>query len=249
MDEDKKTETPAEGVVQKTNDYGLFKYIESNRTISKPHVQHLIQSFENNPHLVQTRPILVNEKMEIIDGQHRLQACMALRIPVYYVVATGTDIESAQLMNALQKGWGLMDYARSYAMNGKNEYREFLRLQEEYPIASTILMLYCVGRDQNKINVKFKRGEFHMMEDRKVIEKHLGMLEDFSEVLPFWRDYNFGKAVHDIILVPGYDHERMIRKLKGLPIKRQVSRLDYIRELEDAYNKHMEADKTVRFYN
>lgn len=248
MEDDKKTETPEEGAIQQTNDYGIFKYIESNRTISKSHVQHLVQSFESNPALIKTRPILVNEKMEIIDGQHRLQACMALRIPVYYTVAKGTDVEAAQLMNALQKGWTTLDYARSYAMSGKSEYKEFLRLQEEFPIAATILMVFCVGRNENRINTKFKRGEFHMMEDRKLIEKQLGMLEDFSEMLPFWRDYNFGKAVHDIFLTPGYDHERMLKKLKGMPIKRQVSRVDYIRELEAQYNKHMEADKIARFY-
>lgn len=238
----------AEGIVQTTNDYGRFKYIESNRTISKPHVQHLIQSFEANPGLISTRPILVNENMEIIDGQHRLQACITLRLPVHYMVAEGTNVESAQLMNALQKGWGLMDYARSFAMNGKSDYREFLRLIEEYPIASTILMIYCVGKAEHKINVKFKRGEFKMMDDKKLIEKRLSMLEDFAEVLPFWRDYNFGKAIHEVFRLPGYDHEHMLRKLVHTPIKRQVTRTDYVRELESTYNRNMSQEKQLRFY-
>jgi hypothetical protein len=238
---------PAAGTVQKTTNYGLFNYIDSNRTISKPHVQHLIDSFEKNPTLVQTRPILVNENMEVIDGQHRLQACQTLHLPVYYMVAQGTDIESAQLMNALQKGWGIMDYARSYAMSGKQDYKRFLQLHEEYPIAVSLLIRFSDSGRKNRLGVRFKRGEYTLREDMNVVEAQLQMLEDFSECLPFWRDYNFGMAVYQIINIPNYNHEHMIARLTDRPIKRQASLTDYLRELETAYNNYLSAEKRIRF--
>ena len=37
-------------------------------------------------------PILVNEKMEVIDGQHRLQAQKELNLPTYYIKNKGYDL-------------------------------------------------------------------------------------------------------------------------------------------------------------
>lgn len=159
-------------IVRTTTDYGQFKYIESNRPVSKEHVQRLVTSFEKNPSLIATRPILVNENLEIIDGQHRLQACMFLRIPVHYIVAEGTDIAAAQTMNAIQRNWNIMDYARSYALAGNEHYRTFLNYIDEYPIPATTLMYYLLGKQAKFANREFRMGKFKVQDDRKFSDEN-----------------------------------------------------------------------------
>lgn len=243
-----------EGVVQKTTDYGQFKYIESNRTVNKNHVQHLIQSFENNPDLVQTRPILVNEDMEVIDGQHRLQACMALRIPVWYMIASGTNVESAQLMNALQRGWSLIDFARSYALqNGNAErsatYKSFLQLFEEYRMPVGLLVVFCEQRQRHGLNVEFKKGNLRI-KDLKQTREWLNMVEDVDEIVP--REVStrssFNHALFTVFRADGYDHERMIKKFKEKRITPQLDKMSYLREIERIYNDSLAEEKKIRLF-
>lgn len=55
-----------------TKDYSKFKHLEGNRNIVKPHLKRLKASMEKN---YLFSPILINEKHEIIDGQHRFEVC------------------------------------------------------------------------------------------------------------------------------------------------------------------------------
>lgn len=250
-DVDKKHEqlvVPDADKIHKTADYGKFSYIHSNRSISKEHIQRLINSFEKHPNLVATRPILVNEKMEVIDGQHRLQACGFLRIPVYYTVAKGTNISDAQVMNALQKGWSLLDYARSYALSGRNEYQEFLKLYEEFPLPITILIVYCQGKGTKNSTAAFKNGELQITKNRNHILELLEKLVDTSEYVDFWRTYNYGVVMLKVLQNPDYDHEHFLRKLKAVPLERAASQEDMIRNIEYHYNHKMSEDKRIRLF-
>lgn len=234
--------------VRTTTEYTQFKNLFANRNVNKKHVQRLIHSFSENPALVPTRPILVNEKMEVIDGQHRLEACRSLGLPVYYMMNSGLGVDSAQLMNALQKGWSILDYARSYAATGSNQYQQFLDLHDEYPVSLTVLMAFCVGREQSNIGNIFRRGEFRMMKDKALLRERLDMLADMGTRFNEWTNHNFCRAAHIAMRVPGYDHDRMMRKLEIYQLKRQPSRVDYLRELETAYNYHEPDDKKLRFF-
>ncbi len=250
-------EVPIEGTVLQTSDYGLFHTIESNRNVNKRHVQLLINSFENNPALVKTRPILVNEKMEVIDGQHRLQACMALRIPVCYMMATGTDVESAQLMNALQKNWSSIDFARSYALNRNNadraaKYRTFLSLFEEYKVPITVLITFCEQRQRQNNTRDFRHGDLEII-DEAVTRKWLNMAEELSELVSpeviAHNRYIFLSTLTKLFRHPNYDHERMIKKMNEKRLAHEPDRQGYLHAMENIYNAHIpvEGDR-IRFF-
>lgn len=255
--DDKKPEKLAEGVVHKTTDYGQFNYIESNRTVNKNHVQHLIKSFEENPGLVQTRPILVNQDMQVIDGQHRLQACATLRIPVYFMIASGTNVESAQLMNALQRGWSNVDFARSYALNRDDikrsaTYKTFLALFEEYKIPISLLISFCEQRTRSNATKSFRNGELKIV-DEEVTRVWLNMMEDVielvdKEILAHNR-YAFTGALFTLFNNPDYNHERMLKKLREKRLEPQFDKTGYMRALESIYNNNIKLDdKRVRFF-
>ena len=70
-------------MIVKTTDYSIFKKINGNRGISHSHVTKLTAAIARR-NLLQLFPIIVNEKMEIVDGQHRLWAAKRLKLPIYY---------------------------------------------------------------------------------------------------------------------------------------------------------------------
>lgn len=231
-----------------TSDYSMFKLIKSNRAVSNKHVQALIASFQDNPQLVATRPIIVNERMEVIDGQHRLLAVEALGWVVHYIVAPGLDIATAQLMNVLQKSWTIMDYVRSYALSGNEDYARFQAYADEYPIAWTPLAVYLSGGRAHNLSRIIRTGSFKIDPDTARVDRDLSCLADFGPFVPEWETYGFALAVWGMFQVPNYNHDRMISQLEARKPDRQPSRLMWLRELERTYNYNKTSTNQLRFF-
>ena len=109
--------------VKFTSNYSQFKKLGGNRDVGS--CKKLIKSIEKVGYI--PNPIIVNEKMEVADGQHRLQACEELGIPIAYIVIPGVTVETARNMNTGQKNWKNIDYIKSYAETG-NAYIESIRV-------------------------------------------------------------------------------------------------------------------------
>jgi ParB-like chromosome segregation protein Spo0J len=58
--------------VMETMDYNLFSKFNGNRDVKILHVNRIAKSMTEQ---FLIKPIDVNEKYEVIDGQHRLEAC------------------------------------------------------------------------------------------------------------------------------------------------------------------------------
>jgi len=116
-------------LVKSTNDYSLFKTMNSNRQVNLNHVKNLMKSMTENGVLI--NPIIVNEDFQVIDGQHRLRACTDLKLPVYYLVAKDYNIKEVHALNLNQKNWSNQDYLEAYANDGNNNYKRILRFQQE----------------------------------------------------------------------------------------------------------------------
>ena len=67
-------------VVKSTTKYKIFKKLLANREVTQTRVNNIIDSIQRVGYV--TSPIIVNEKMEIIDGQGRLEALQELNLPV-----------------------------------------------------------------------------------------------------------------------------------------------------------------------
>lgn len=233
--------------IESTTDYKQFKLIMSNREVGNRHIRELIGSFEDFPELSQAIPIIVNEKMEVIDGQHRLQVCEALGRPVYYVVVPGASIQTAQLLNSTHQPWTVMDFAYSYAKSGNWHYQKLLDLHEQYPIAISALIIYASEKRKRNMHVDFRMGEFKIADNFIRVKDKLDKLSDFSD-FPYWNSYSFSLAFHRIVNTEGYDHARMMSKMEGVKLTKQPGILDYLRLLEEVYNRHMTIQNHLRFW-
>lgn len=236
--------------VQVTKDYNQFRFIESNREPNRGHIEVLKSAFEENGNLTANQPILVNENMEIIDGQHRFTACVELGMPIYYIQTPGLTVRDARQMNILHKGWGVDDYARSYAIAGDNNYRKYLELKEDYGFGHSILLAYISNAtEKSKIFKNFREGEFTFT-DQDGARERLDRLTEVSQFVPFAGDKNFARAFLKVMTIESYDHKRMLRKLELHQnlLHRFVNVEDYQRMLEDIYNYQMQEGNRLRLF-
>lgn len=118
--------------ILKTKDYAQFKSILSNREVNKQHVKKLADSLKKK-NLLWAKPPLVNERNQVIDGQHRLEACQLAGIDFYYIQAEGLNKEDMAILNTNQKNWSALDFINFYALEGMRDYKELSKLMNKYP--------------------------------------------------------------------------------------------------------------------
>lgn len=154
--------------VQSTQDYARFKYLNGNRDLKEPNIkaiQNQVQQFG------QRIPIVVNERNEIIDGQHRLEACKRLGIPVKFIVDIGATIDHVISANIVGQKWSLMDYVNRYMSEGNSNYdrlHAFIIECKKHGISASAAMNIVS-------NGKSYKG-YHMYEDGK-IRQHGGAIK------------------------------------------------------------------------
>src|SRR5688572_7627006 len=115
-----------------TKDYSKFKIIVANREINKEHVRKLARSIKKK-NLLFVRPLIVNDRMELIDGQHRLAACEQIGETIFYIKAGGLTKDDIAVLNTAQKNWTRLDFINFFAIEGVKEFKDISRLINKYP--------------------------------------------------------------------------------------------------------------------
>lgn len=236
--------------ILKSFDYAIFKAIKGNRAVNELHVLRLIKSFKTK-YLVS--PILVNSKLEVVDGAHRLEACKRLGLPVYYVVVPYNGLEDIHLLNTYNLNWKVSDYLDAYCALGKPEYLKVREFRNQYPdfsikSAMVILTQLVRGREEGFLvhgNVKkadhtgksFESGTFKVR-DLAASYNIAAMLSDFKQ---FYNGYSrsiFVGTMLQLFKSDKYNHEEMIAKLHLQPtaLTNCVNAIQYREVLEDIYN-------------
>lgn len=85
------------GKVYITDEYDIFKKLYANRQTRKDNIKKLTASMTNNGWV--GGPIIVNENMEIVDGQNRLEGAKAANVPVEYLIKPGYGIKECIILN------------------------------------------------------------------------------------------------------------------------------------------------------
>ena len=118
--------------VRETNEYDKFKKLLGNRNVSDKRIKLLIKSIQENGFL--NSSIIVNEKMEIIDGQARFEALRRLNKPIIYCIHKGAGLKECVDLNIKQGNWTLDDYCDSYITCGNDNYIRLEKLKRELGI-------------------------------------------------------------------------------------------------------------------
>jgi hypothetical protein len=240
--------------VASTEDYTVFKTLTSNRPIIQSHVKKLAKSMKENPHLFASRPILVNENMFVIDGQHRLRAAKEVGAPVYFMVSENITVDDTRLLNTTQTNWSMIDFARSYASTGNEYYQQYLSALSKYPNLTPTIIRYVLGGGitHGETSV-FKSGAF-TIDQPEIADVYLEQMSYIQHLVPSVRiNRAIGNALLQLFDKPDvFNYDHFIEQLEsdgGAQLFRPADKLkDAMRSIEDVYNYRKYEKNRVRFY-
>lgn len=246
--------------VYQTNDYDRFSLLKGNRVVNRLHIERLKKSFKESYLLA---PILVNEKYEIIDGQHRFHAARDLDLPINFIIEPNYSLREVQLLNSNMKNWKKIDYLNAFCDLGYQEYLKMRDFMEEFPdfgiSAAEAFLTNNSGGANNKVKEKIDGKE---VSNAKLFEYGGLVIDDLSlayenaskvmQIKPYYEGYNrtiFVGAMLHLFRNKHYDHSQMIARLKSNPgmIDHRTNITQYKLLLEQIYNFRSRNKVSLRF--
>ena len=215
-----------------TNDYKLFKIVDLNRTIQTWHIEKIKKSIQKVWYL-KYNPIIVNDKYEIIDGQHRFMACVSLNLPIEYVIENGDIDEVMVQLNSTQKEWTLTDFIDFYASKWVEWFVYFNNFKEKYKLNQTWTIAILTGSSSGTWKKIKNWTGFERLDYAETIAD---IMLEFAELLDFAKSRTF---IRGLIKVYSKGGKKELKRLlnKALIIRRQVNVADYCIAFENILNK------------
>lgn len=198
-----------------SKDYDKFTFLDANRKLNKANLKKLMNSMKEEQLII---PIIVNEKLQIIDGQHRFTSEKELQLPVYYIVINGYGLDQVKRANTVGVNWTKEDFLQTYIKEENENYIALEELKKDHGLQiGTILKLFSAFNNQTDefINRKFKEGEFEVGEHLTGIRYFCSQLELFST----YKDYkanSFILAFLKLYLNDDFDLRQMEKQAKWI---------------------------------
>lgn len=218
-----------------TKDYSKFKHLHGNRNVVGPHLKRLRASIEKN---YLFSPILINEKHEIIDGQHRFEVCRELGLPIYYIMKKGYSLAEVQILNSNLRNWSNDDYMNGYIEMGMEDYKLYKQFREEFGFDHhACLWMLADSSGGREVWQDFKNGDFKIKNFKTAIQsaEKIKMVGQFYEG---FRRRSFVAAMMRCFKNKEYNHGVFLGKLKYLSAKLVdcTDTADYLTLIEEIYN-------------
>jgi hypothetical protein len=221
-----------------TTDYKLFSWRKANRDIKEAKVTELMPKIDKSGQLI---PAMVDVNMRIIDGQHRFEACRRLKKPFKYFIETARiSMEQVSEINSINTKWTPLDHAKSYATQGKEDYKQYMQFEKEFSdFSHGCRLILLKGINARSVNLErdFNEGSFTINSMNKA-RQQANFLKSLAQFYPGYKRRSFVLAVLHLMENPLFDKERFMRKMpkrcKDILDFSQTS--DYISTLQDIYN-------------
>ena len=241
----------------KTKNYSMFKKVRGNRDVDPVHVARIVKLIAQRD---TKNPIIVNKKMEVLDGQHTLEARKQLGLDVYYLISESTDALDVAAMNTGKRNWGLKNHLDMHCDRGKPDYQivRSKMIQYKTPIGETIALMLGQAQVKNEVTQDFKLGKFKIpaggLANFDKVAKELVQIS--KSIDPFAKQIKrqLIRAYMIISKHKDWNFERLkaAMKSKGGKLSAVTSRDEYIEQIEKIYNGGLIKSKKidlVRFAN
>ena len=240
----KQKETSMEQV-QQTKDYNLFKILSGNRPIDSYHLKKLKKSIETNNHL-NLHPIIINDRYEVIDGQHRLEAAKQLQCEIFYIKSSKVDDEHLIDCNVNQKQFDVENYIDFFSIKEKKpEYIELQKMLKATGLKPKALLTLILGVVSPNILEFLKTGKFKFPLNEEPTDL-LNFYYDFvayvkdKRIKPFsmFTNHNFTRALRWLYKTQGFDSALFYKKLdlRWFDLKPQRTSEEWYELLISIYN-------------
>jgi len=234
--------------------YSQFARIKGNRELNQSKIKKMVRDIKHGIDLLPDFPILVSEegsKLRVIDGQHRLEAAMETRHPVYYIIRQEQlELEKMAGLNSLQEKWKPADFINCYVERGIQDYKKLQDFIDQYgmPVSVAVRLLtdgiMSNGTGGQAMEV-FRRGEFRVKHWKQAVE----IVEtckrfDASKV---WNTRPFMVAITRLLQADMCDFDELVEKFIDNPSALDVhgDHKGYLVNLEQIYNKGYKNRRTI----
>ena len=221
-----------------------FKVMKGNRKTTDAHKDRIRASLSKK-NMLHISPIKVNNKGQIIDGQHRLIAALEKGLTPYYISGGDLGMGDVILLNSTQKNWKMSDYLDYYVGEGYGHYitvKEFMK-KENLGVSASLALL-SVDPELKRRPIAplslFKRGGYTITN----IEYALEFVEKIKELRKFtlgtgtWGDREFLIAVYELYEKKGVLHSNLVKKLSNYPhpLLLRSTKFEYFDQFETVLN-------------
>jgi len=229
-----------------TKDYRRFTSVLGNRNVGQAKVNSIVADILHETDLLRYYPILVIEKenkLFIIDGQHRIAASIETGSNVWYIIAEEFTLLQIAKANSNISHWKAADYMNLYVKSGNENYiilNDFLN-KTKFPFSTGLLLLATgevltggIGGNNNK---KYQSGKFEV--------KYEGRANMFWEIIENFKRFpghngrSFIIAVDVILKEDKLNFTQLVEKFNNSnpeQFKKAGSPEEYIQSLTTLYN-------------
>lgn len=235
--------------VYRTSDLTIFKKIDGNRVPNIQHIKRLADSIR--VYGMKCNPILVNERMEVIDGQHRLMAAKEASSFVYYIIVDGYSLDEVHTLNLNQKNWTKKDFMDGYANMGIESYiklRDFVNKNDDFTFtdcialcqntssSSTKMLAHKMNRTINQVEV-FEEGTW-LCGDINIAEEWANKIRMIKFYYAGYNRSTFVTTMITLLMKDIFDFNEFMHKLRLQPtaLVDCANRDQYRTLIEDIYN-------------
>jgi hypothetical protein len=226
--------------IVKTYNLDQFNNILGNRILNEKHVRELMRNIKQNGYSEHSYG-KVNEKKEIIDGAHRLEALRRLRdqgirYPFYYIKAPNTNLSDCIASNELQKNWDNEDYVNAYAVDynckNRDQYVKLKELRAKYrtTLSLTALCAICMNGISSNALPYVRTGRFMFLLDFDEVVRICDFLSSIKEAL----DTLHNRTVFIRAIVWAISKEEINHEALRSQINKYYKKLDHVSKIEDA---------------
>ena len=232
--------------VYRTNDLSTFKTLPGNRVPNLLHINRL--NYSINKYGMKCNPILVNERLEVIDGQHRLEAAKSAGTFDYYIIVNGYNLTEVHTLNLNQKNWAKTDYMEGYANMGIEPYvklREFTLKNDDFSFSNCLALCTNEAKTHAYLGTQYERTAKHVFEEGTWIGKDFDLAQDWANKIRMVGTYydGYDRSVFIRAFIPllnndKFDFSEFMHKLRLQPsaLVDCVNADQYRTVIEDIYN-------------
>jgi len=245
----KKTEVLTVFEVYFTYDLDQFKNMHGNRDIQSAHVAKLRLSMEKHGMLI--NPVIVNHKMEIIDGQHRIEASKLCSKGIYYIQIPRSfnyGIDHVQLYNINTRNWKVQDYVHLHATSGNEHYIKLQKFQKKFPNFGIALLAQMISQKKMSPGA-VSQGKLLVGDEDLAVEWAYKLLRVKTYFMGF-NSRGFASTMMTLFRMELFDFERFMKKLAlpGSPMLQNLTNQDkYLDLIDDIYNYRTKKENKISF--
>ena len=224
--------------MERTRDYNKFSFLGLNRKLNRKCINALKNSIAKNGYV--GSPILVNDKHEILDGQHRFVALKESGMSIPYEIIEG-DYDTIIDLNTTQHNWNIEDYINFYCEKDHNQhYVRLKRLCNE--LNSSVIIVLTMAYRQKPGGQTFeniKKGRLTLTLDDELRAK--SFYEVYKQLTKLLKLKPTGKLCAALAMLScrsGFKWKTLVEKASKYPTMAYNCRTidEFVSMLRDLYN-------------